>query len=90
MLPPKELLINFSDNPSDPITGKMILVEGDTFMMGCELRKRKPYGSEMPAHSVTLNSYYIGETPVTQAQWVVVMKSIPPVFYGILPRPLAW
>ena len=28
---------------------------------------------ESPAHSVTLNSYYIGETEVTQELWYEVM-----------------
>lgn len=51
---------------------KMIHVEGGTFTMG--------EGSD--AHQVTLSSYYIGETPVTQEQWKSVMGSNPSYFNG--------
>ena len=52
----------------------MVYVEGGTFTMGAT----KEQGSdaqddEKPAHSVTLSSYYIGETEVTQALWQAVM-----------------
>ena len=50
----------------------MIHVEGGTFTMG--------EGSE--AHQVTLPSYYIGETLVTQALWQAVMGSNPSHFKG--------
>lgn len=51
---------------------KMIYVEGGTFTMG--------EGSD--AHQVTLSPYYIGETPVTQALWTVVMGSNPSRLQG--------
>ena len=37
---------------------------------------------ENPAHSVTLSSYYMGETEVTQALWQAVMGSNPSHFSG--------
>lgn len=37
---------------------------------------------ELPAHSVTLRDYYIGETEVTQALWVAVMENNPSFFEG--------
>ena len=37
---------------------------------------------EKPAHSVTLSSYYIGQTEVTQALWKEVMGSNPSYFKG--------
>ncbi len=45
----------------------MVYVQGGTFTMGD--------GSD--AHSVTLSSYYMGETEVTQALWQAVMGSLP-------------
>lgn len=51
---------------------KMIHVEGGGFTMG--------EGSE--AHQVKLSSYYIGETPVTQALWKEVMGTNPSNFKG--------
>ena len=57
---------------------KMIRVEGGTYTMGYSEndRKKDDLGydeSEMPAHQVTVNSFYIGETEVTQGLWTVVM-----------------
>ena len=55
---------------------RMVKVEGGTFAMG------RPDGGDYngPAHQVTLPSYYIGETEVTQALWQAVMGSNPSSF----------
>ena len=62
------------------VTFKMVEVEGGTFMMGTELYA----GSAHPAHEVTLSTYSIGQTEVTQELWVAVMGSNPSYFneYG--------
>lgn len=62
------------------VTFKMVEVEGGTFMMGTELY----VGSAHPAHEVTLSTYSIGQTEVTQELWVAVMGSNPSYFneYG--------
>ena len=52
-------------------------VAGGTFQMGYNLA----YG-ECPVHSVTLSSYYIGQTEVTQALWQAVMGKNPSYFTG--------
>lgn len=52
----------------------MIFVKGGTFIMGAtEEQGSDIYDSEKPAHQVTLNSYSIGKTEVTQALWKAVM-----------------
>lgn len=57
---------------------KMIHVEGGTFTMGGTSEQGDDALSEEgPPHAVTLNSYYIGETEVTQLLWEVIMKSNP-------------
>lgn len=61
---------------------KMIHVEGGTFTMGATPEMTDPYEDEKPAHQVTLSSYSIGETPVTQELWEAVMGSNPSVFEG--------
>ena len=55
----------------------MIPVEGGTFTMGATSEMEDPIDDEMPTHQVTLSSYYIGETEVTQALWKAVMGSNP-------------
>ncbi len=61
----------------------MIPVEGGTFTMGATSEQGSDAESdEKPAHSVTLSSYMIGETEVTQALWEAVMGSNPSHFKG--------
>ncbi len=56
----------------------MVYVQGGTFTMGATSEQGSDAESdEKPAHSVTLSSYYMGETEVTQALWQAVMGSLP-------------
>ena len=57
-------------------------VEGGTFTMGATSEMSEPYSDEKPTHQVTLSSYSIGETEVTQALWQAVMGSNPSLFKG--------
>ena len=57
---------------------KMIRVDGGTFTMGYTGEKGKYTNEdEIPAHQVTLSSYYIGESEVTQGLWEAVMGNNP-------------
>ena len=59
---------------------KMILVDGGTFRMGATPEQGsnvEVFVYEKPVHNVTLNSYYIGRTEVTQTLWQAVMGSNP-------------
>ena len=61
----------------------MIAVEGGTFTMGATSEQGSDaYDDEKPAHQVTLSSYYIGKTEVTQELWQAVMGSNPSKFSG--------
>ncbi len=71
------------------VTFKMIDVDGGTFTMG--FTGETPISDEesaLPAHQVTLSSYSIGETEVTQALWVAVMGSNPSYYTGDTSRPV--
>lgn len=58
-------------------------VEGGTFTMGCTYEQGSDcYDDEEPAHSVTVNSFWMGETEVTQALWMAVMGDNPSTFKG--------
>lgn len=62
---------------------KMVYVEGGTFQMGATSEQGGDYSNdERPVHSVTLDSYYIAETEVTQAQWYAVMGNNPSDYSG--------
>ena len=65
------------------VTFKMVYVDGGTFTMGATSEQESDaYDNEEPAHQVTLSSYYIGETEVTQELWQAVMGSNPSNFSG--------
>ncbi|MDX1904385.1 MAG: formylglycine-generating enzyme family protein [Thermonemataceae bacterium] len=55
----------------------MIYVEGGSFMMGCTSEQSDCADAEKPAHQVSLDSYYMAETEVTQKLWRAVMGSNP-------------
>ena len=56
----------------------MVYVQGGTFTMGGTSEQGSDADSdESPTHSVTLSSYYIGETEVTQELWQAVMRTLP-------------
>ena len=62
---------------------KMVWVKGGTFAMGCTSEQGGECDNdERPAHNVTLSSYYIGETEVTQALWQAVMGNNPSNWRG--------
>ena len=53
---------------------KMVKVDGGTFTMGATPEQGDDaYSSEKPAHQVTLSSYSIGQTEVTQELFLAVM-----------------
>ena len=61
----------------------MVRVDGGIFNMGLDKGfDNKAVTNESPAHSVTLDGYYIGKTEVTQALWQAVMGTNPSNFKG--------
>ncbi len=71
------------------VTFKMVQVQGGTFMMGAT-SEQSNYANydEYPVHQVTLSSFFIGETEVTQELWQAVMGSNPSYNTGNLLRPV--
>ncbi len=71
------------------VTFKMVIVEGGTFTMGATPEQgNDAQEKEKPAHEVTLSSYRIGETEVTQALWLAVMNGNPSHFADDPMRPV--
>ncbi len=65
------------------VSFNMVRVEGSTFMMGASPEQNEATDRERPAHKVTLSTFQIGETQVTQKLWEAVMgyRSKPGVLY---------
>jgi len=57
----------------------MVQVDGGTFDMGAtaEQDSQLAWADEYPVHRVTLSTYSIGATEVTQALWMAVMDTLP-------------
>ena len=71
------------------VSFKMVAVEGGTFTMGATTEQvSDAYDDEKPAHKVTLSSFSIGATEVTQELWKAVMGNNPSRFTGNLQRPV--
>ena len=63
------------------VSFKMVAVEGGTFTMGATAEQGNEVDSnESPTHLVTLSSYSIGQTEVTQELWLAVMDGNPSYF----------
>ncbi len=85
----------WSDAPSqvktftvNGVSFKMMPVQGGTFTMGATEEQSEAQSNERPAHEVTLSSFYMGETEVTQELWLAVMGTNPSSFTGDLQRPV--
>lgn len=67
----------------------MVAVEGGTFTMGATAEQGiAARRDEKPAHQVSLSSYSIGKTEVTQELWQAVMGSNPSYYIGNMNRPV--
>lgn len=75
----------------------MVVVEGGTFTMGATPEQGDDaWDNEMPAHEVTLSTFGIGQTEVTQELWMAVMGDNPSYYSSALGhgdnllRPVEW
>jgi formylglycine-generating enzyme required for sulfatase activity len=64
--------------PERPAPSSMVYVEGGTFQMG----STNGNSNEKPVHTVTVKSFYMGRTEVTQKEWREVMENNPSAFKG--------
>lgn len=75
----------FTEQLDDHTRLEMMLIPSGTFMMGQtnsekaelihqmgEEDYQKYFADELPRHSVTVQSFFIGKYPITQAQWRIV------------------
>lgn len=70
--------VTIGENPG--VEFQLNYIEGGTFQMGSD--DSEADSDEKPAHSVTVGSFYMAETEVTQALWKAVMGSNPSKWQG--------
>jgi formylglycine-generating enzyme required for sulfatase activity len=81
----------YQEKLAEGVAITMIEIPAGEFLMGSPDAEGGRYADEGPQHKVSLRSYFLGQTPVTQAQWEVVarwgkvdrdLKSAPSNFSG--------
>ncbi|WP_375511801.1 formylglycine-generating enzyme family protein [uncultured Nostoc sp.] len=65
---------------------EMVAIPGGTFKMGSPKNEPQRYDSESPQHTVTVQPFFMGKYPVTQAQWKAV-AALPQVNRELTPEP---
>jgi formylglycine-generating enzyme required for sulfatase activity len=68
------------DSPATDIA--MVKIPAGSFLMGSPTSEESHFASESPQHKVTLETFWMSQSPITQAQWVSVMGENPSHFKG--------
>ena len=55
----------------------MVAIPGGTFLMGSPIYEPERQPNEGPIHSVTVSPFFMGASPITQAQWAAVVMKRP-------------
>jgi formylglycine-generating enzyme required for sulfatase activity len=64
----------FTEALGDKVELDMVLIPAGRFDMGSPADELERRDNEGPQHSVTVPSFFMGRTPITQAQWRQVVK----------------
>ncbi|WP_042342284.1 bifunctional serine/threonine-protein kinase/formylglycine-generating enzyme family protein [Calothrix sp. PCC 7507] len=62
----------FIENPGNGFVLDMVAIPGGNFLMGSPDNEKGRRDSESPQHTVTIQPFFMGKFPVTQAQWRAV------------------
>ncbi|MDH6059011.1 SUMF1/EgtB/PvdO family nonheme iron enzyme [Chrysosporum bergii ANA360D] len=62
----------FTEDLGNNVLLDMVAIPGGTFLMGSPEDEPERDDSEGPQHSVTIQPFFMGKFPVTQAQWATV------------------
>ncbi|MBW4591749.1 MAG: formylglycine-generating enzyme family protein [Brasilonema angustatum HA4187-MV1] len=76
----------FTEDLGNGVTLEMVEIPGGTFMMGAPKNEQGSKDNERPQHQVTVQPFFMGRYPVTQAQWRAV-AALPQVNKELDPNP---
>ncbi|WP_414582755.1 caspase, EACC1-associated type [Scytonema sp. PCC 10023] len=76
----------FIENLGNDALLEMVAIPGGQFLMGSPENEPERFDNESPQHSVTIQPFYMGKFPVTQAQWKAV-AALPKVKIDLNPNP---
>ncbi|BBD63136.1 hypothetical protein NIES2109_59860 (plasmid) [Nostoc sp. HK-01] len=77
---------HFIEDLGNGIHLEMVQIPGGEFMMGAPENEESSDNSERPQHKVTVQPFFIGKYPITQAQWQAV-TALPQVNRKLNPDP---
>jgi formylglycine-generating enzyme required for sulfatase activity len=70
--------------PAEAVSIKLLKIPAGSFLMGSPPESNSDY--EKPQHLVTLESFWLSQIPITQAQWSIV-ANWPTVNVPLKPNP---
>ncbi|MBW4585231.1 formylglycine-generating enzyme family protein [Aetokthonos hydrillicola Thurmond2011] len=76
----------FVEDLGNKVELNMLLIKGGSFMMGAPEDEEGSLDSERPQHEVTIPTFFMGQYPITQAQWKAVAL-LPQVNRELKPDP---
>jgi formylglycine-generating enzyme required for sulfatase activity len=77
---------SFTEDLGNGVTLEMVAIPGGTFLMGSPESEPERAEDEGPQHIVTIQPFFMGKFPVTQAQWQAVAR-LPKVNIDLAPEP---
>ncbi len=62
----------FRERLAEGVEVELVAIPAGSFLMGSPADEPERAGDEGPQHEVQLEGFFLGQTPITQAQWQVV------------------
>ncbi|MBO3462316.1 MAG: formylglycine-generating enzyme family protein [Aetokthonos hydrillicola CCALA 1050] len=62
----------FAEELGDGVVLEMVAIPGGQFLMGSPENEPERFSSESPQHRVTIQPFFMGKFPITQAQWAKI------------------
>jgi eukaryotic-like serine/threonine-protein kinase len=72
----------FTEDLGNGVKLTMVKIPAGKFLMGSPESEQQRAFDESPQHQVSLPEFYLGQTLVTQAQWLAIMGNNPSYFKG--------
>jgi eukaryotic-like serine/threonine-protein kinase len=72
----------FTESLGKDVGLKMVKIPAGKFLMGSPATEKDRQNDESPQHQVSVSEFYLGQTLVTQAQWLAIMGNNPAYAQG--------
>jgi formylglycine-generating enzyme required for sulfatase activity len=64
----------FTEDLGNNVVLEMVAIPGGKFLIGSPKNEPERDDSESPQHTVSVQPFFIGKFPITQAQWAAVAR----------------